>query len=231
MTELGPDDWQAVWLTLRLASISTLILLLIGIPLANWLATRRGWFKSVVETLIAMPLVLPPTVLGFYLLVAFSPQGTLGQLWVQIFGQPLVFSFSGLVLASCLYSLPFVVQPMQAAFAQIPSGLKHAGATQGLGPWRRFRLLQLGLCRHSILAAAVMGFAHTVGEFGVVLMIGGNIPGETQVLAIRLFEQVEGLNFAAAHQLAGGLVLFAFLTLILTYRLNHRAVKRLELPC
>jgi len=215
-------DWSVLWVTLHLATVTTLWLLLLGTPLAWWLSRSSGNFKTAVEAIVALPLVLPPTVLGFYLLIAFAPQSGLGQLWEQATGSRLAFSFNALVIGSILYSLPFVVQPLQAAFQQLPRGLLEAAATLGAGPADRWRSVILPLTRRSFVAAASLGFAHTVGEFGVVLMIGGNIPGETQVLSIALYDEVEALNFAAAHQLAGGLILFSFLTLFLLYRSSGR---------
>ncbi len=213
---------EALWLTLKLATVSTLWLLVLGTPLAWWLARRRSLATTLVETVVALPLVLPPTVLGFYLLIAFAPQSALGQSWQALTGQRLAFSFSALVIGSVLYSLPFVVQPLQAAFRQVPDSLLEAAATLGAGPLDRWRSVVLPLCRSSFIAAASLGFAHTVGEFGVVLMIGGNIPGETQVLSIALFDRVEALDFTAAHQLAAGLVLFSVVTLFLLYRSSGR---------
>ena len=213
---------EALWLTLKLATVSTLWLLLLGTPLAWWLARRRSLATTLVETVVALPLVLPPTVLGFYLLIAFAPQSGFGQAWEALTGQRLAFSFSALVIGSVLYSLPFVVQPLQAAFRQVPDSLLEAAATLGAGPLDRWRSVVLPLCRSSFIAAASLGFAHTVGEFGVVLMIGGNIPGETQVLSIALFDRVEALDLTAAHQLAAGLVLFSLVTLFLLYRSSGR---------
>ncbi len=213
---------EALWLTLKLATVSTLWLLLLGTPLAWWLARRRSLATTLVETVVALPLVLPPTVLGFYLLIAFAPQSGFGQAWEALTGHRLAFSFSALVIGSVLYSLPFVVQPLQAAFRQVPDSLLEAAATLGAGPLDRWRSVVLPLCRSSFIAAASLGFAHTVGEFGVVLMIGGNIPGETQVLSIALFDRVEALDFTAAHQLAAGLVLFSLVTLFLLYRSSGR---------
>ncbi|MDJ0879315.1 MAG: molybdate ABC transporter permease subunit [Halieaceae bacterium] len=213
---------EALWLTLELATVSTLWLLVLGTPLAWWLARRRTLASTFIESVVALPLVLPPTVLGFYLLIAFAPQSAFGQAWEAVTGYRLAFSFSALVIGSVLYSLPFVVQPLQAAFRQVPESLLEAAATLGAGPFDRWRSVVLPLCRPSFLAAASLGFAHTVGEFGVVLMIGGNIPGETQVLSIALYDRVEALDFAAAHQLAAGLVLFSLVTLFLLYRSSGR---------
>ena len=175
---------------------------------------------AAIEAVVALPLVLPPTVLGFYLLIAFAPDSSLGQTWQSITGQPLAFSFSALVIGSFFYSLPFVVQPLQTAFQQLPKGVLDAAATLGAGPGDRWLNVILPMSRRAFIAAGSLGFAHTVGEFGVVLMIGGNIPGETQVLSIALYDQVEALNYDSAHQMAAGLMLFSFLMLFLLYRSN-----------
>jgi len=212
------DEMTALWLTLKLASVTTFWLLIIGTPLAWWLAQKRSTLRTAIESLVAMPLVLPPTVLGFYLLIAFAPQSAFGVFWQQLTGQALAFSFEALVIGSILYSLPFVVQPLQAAFQQIPCGLLEAASTLGAAPIDRWFSVVLPLCRRSFFAAASLGFAHTVGEFGVVLMIGGNIPGETQVLSIALYDQVEALQFDQAHRMAAGLLIFSFVMLFLLYR-------------
>lgn len=208
---------NAAWLTLQLASCSTLLLLLFGAPLAWWLSRTRFRGRAVIEALIALPLVLPPTVIGFYLLLAFAPQAPLGSLWEGLTGSQLAFSFSALVIGSVIYSLPFVVQPLQATFAAIPDSLLEAGRTMGAG--RRDRLLNivLPLSRPGIVAAASLGFAHTIGEFGVVLMIGGNIPGKTQVLSIALYDQVELLDYQAAHTIAIMLVAVSAVFLLVIY--------------
>lgn len=213
---------ETLWITVKLAAVTTFWLLLLGTPLAWWLARRRSTFSTVVEAVVALPLVLPPTVLGFYLLIAFAPHSTFGSAWEAITGERLAFTFNALVLGSILYSLPFVVQPLQAAFRQLPESLLEAAATLGAGPLDRWSSIILPLCRPSFIAAASLGFAHTVGEFGVVLMIGGNIPGETQVLSIALYDQVEALDFASAHRIAGGLVAFSLVTLFLLYRSSGR---------
>ena len=212
----------ATWLTLKLASCSTLLLLLLGAPLAWWLSRSRLRIKPLVEALIALPLVLPPTVIGFYLLLAFAPQTGLGQMWYAVTGSQLSFSFSALVIGSVLYSLPFVVQPLQAAFNAIPDGLLEAGSTMGANRWDRITNIVLPLSRRGLLAATSLGFAHTVGEFGIVLMIGGNIPGETRVLSIALYDHVEALEYDQAHILAAGLLFFSFALLLFVYMTNHR---------
>lgn len=224
--ELTEQDIAAVWLTLKLAGATTALLLLLGAPLAWWLAHTRCRFKVTLEALVALPLVLPPTVLGFYLLLAFAPDGVLGGPWHWLTGSGLAFTFTGLLIGSMLYSLPFVVQPLQSGFEQLDKGLLQAAATLGAGRVERFRRLVLPLCKRSVLTAITLGFTHTLGEFGVVLMIGGNIPGSTQVLSIVLYDQVETLDYARAHWLAGGLLLFSMMTLLLLYTsLRRRPVE------
>jgi len=214
------DTLLATAVSLSLATIATVLLLLMSPPLAWWLARTRSRARSLVEALVALPLVLPPTVIGFYLLLAMAPDGFLGAGWHAATGQALAFSFSGLVIGSLLYSLPFVVQPLSASFRTVDPGLLEAAAALGADPRRRFLTLILPMHRRALLAAAVLGFAHTVGEFGIVLMIGGNIPGETRVLSIALFDQVEAMRYADAHVTAGLLVAFAIATLVLVYRLQ-----------
>ncbi len=220
---MNPGDWSAIALTLQLAGVTTVLLLLIGTPLAWWLAHSRLRGRSLIEAVVALPLVLPPTVLGFYLLIAFAPDSPVAQGWQALTGQRLAFSFEALVIASVIYSLPFVVQPLQAGFRALPGGLLEAAATLGAGRLDRFFNVVLPLTRQHFLSAATLGFAHTVGEFGVVLMIGGNIPGETQVLSIALYDRVETLDYASAHWLAGGLMAFSLLVLAAVYSLNRRA--------
>lgn len=215
---LSPAELDAIRLTVALAGTTTVLLLLLGTPLAWWLSRSRGATGALVEALVAMPLILPPTVLGFYLLLMLAPATPIGRLWQTLTGSQLAFSFSALVIGSVIYSLPFVVQPLQSAFRRIPAGLLQAAATLGASPADQFRSVVFPLCRRSFVTAASLGFAHTVGEFGVVLMIGGNIPGETQVLSIALYDRVEALHFDAAHRLAAGLVLFSLLLLFLIYR-------------
>ena len=215
------NELDVIWLTVKLATVTTAWLLVLGTPLAWWLANGRSRWRTAVEAVVALPLILPPTVLGFYLLIAFAPDSALGQLWQQITGSRLAFSFSALVIGSVLYSMPFVVQPLQAAFRQLDRGLLEAAAVLGAPARDRWLTIILPSCRHSFITAASLGFAHTVGEFGVVLMIGGNIPGETQVLSIALFDRVESLQFAQAHALAAGLMAFSFVMLFLLYRRGH----------
>ena len=217
-------DWQAVVLTAQLAAVTTLLLLLLGSPIAWWLARSRHPLKPLLEAVVALPLVLPPTVLGFYLLVFLNPESFVGSLWLRVTDQTLTFSFAGLVVASLVYSLPFMVQPLQTAFAGVGDDLLEAAATLRASPVDRFFSLVLPLTRRGYLAAATLTFAHTVGEFGVVLMIGGNIPDETRVLSIAIFEHVEMVNYPAAHTLSLGLLVFSFIVLAVVYGLNRRPV-------
>lgn len=215
--------YDALMLTLRLALTTTLLLLVICMPLSAWLASTRSVWKPWVESIVALPLVLPPTVLGFYLLLLMSPQSGVGALWSDWFGQTLAFSFWGLVIGSMAYSLPFVVQPLQRTFEGQGADLSEAAYTLGANPWQTFWRIRLPLALPGLVAAFVLGFAHTVGEFGVVLMIGGNIPGQTQVLSILLFDQVESLNYELAHKIAAGLVFASLLVLFALYRWNRHS--------
>lgn len=219
---MAPELWQAVWLTIKLAGVTVGILLLVAIPFAWWLANSRSYWKTPLEAVTALPLVLPPTVMGFYLLLFLGPQGLAGRLASWLGDQPLAFSFGGLVLASCVYSLPFVVQPLQAAFEELDCRAIEAAWTLGASRFRTFLLVVLPQARRGLITALVLGFAHTLGEFGVVLMVGGNIPGETQVLSIAIYEQVEALDYTSAHQLSGGLLVFSFAVLTAVYLLNRR---------
>ena len=213
----------AIWLTLRLATTVTLLLLLIGTPIAWWLARTRVWFRGIIAALVAMPLILPPTVLGFYLLLLMGPNGPVGAL-TQALGLGLLpFTFWGLVIASCLYSLPFVVQPIQNAFEAIGERPFEVAATLRASPWDQFVSIALPLARPGFITASVLGFAHTVGEFGVVLMIGGNIPGVTRVVSVQLYDHVEALDYAQAHWLAASLLVFSFVVLAALYGFNRRA--------
>ena len=220
---LSPEDWQAVWTTLKLAGLSVLILLLLSTLIAWRLATATGRWRSVAEALVALPLVLPPTVMGFYLLVLMGPAGWLGAWWVNLTGQTLAFSFTGLVIASCLHSLPFAVQPLQNAFEAVGRDKLDAAASLRASPLDTFLSVVLPLSIRGYITAAVLTFAHTLGEFGVLLMVGGNIPGETRVLSITIYEHVETLDYASAHRLALGLVIFAFVVLVAVYALNRQA--------
>jgi len=219
---LDNTDLTALLITLRLAVTSTLILLLIGTPLAWWMARTRWRFKFVVEAIVALPLVLPPTVLGFYLLVALGPRGPLGRMMETLGGQPLAFTFAGLVIGSVLYSLPFVVQPLQNAFAALGRRPLEVAATLRAAPVDRFLTVAVPLARPGFLTAAVLGFAHTVGEFGVVLMIGGSIPGRTQVASIAIYDHVDAMEYAQAHWLSGALLVASFLMLLAVYAFNRR---------
>lgn len=217
MPDLGP-----LWLTLHLAFVTTAILLVVGTPIAWWLATTASRWKPAVEAVTALPLVLPPTVLGFYLLVVLSPTSPLGALWVDVTGDALTFSFGGLVVASIFYSLPFMVQPLQSAFEAVGRGPMEAAASLRATPLDTFLRVAVPLSARGFLTAAVLTFAHTIGEFGVVLMVGGNIPGHTRVISIAIYEHVETLRYAEAHVLSAGLVVFSFCVLLLIYTFNRR---------
>jgi len=214
-------DLLALITTLKMAALSTVILLLIGTPLAWWLAKMQSRAKVFIEAIVALPIILPPTVLGFYLLIAFAPQSAFGQLWQQITGSQLAFSFSAIVLGSVLYSLPFVVQPLQRAFEQLGNSYLEAAAMLGAKPLDSFFSIVVPMTKASFITATSLGFAHTVGEFGIVLMIGGNIPDETRVLSIALFDHVEAFQYGQAHLLAAGLLIGSFILLSLIYLLNH----------
>ena len=217
---MDPADLAAVWLTLKLASVTTLLLLVIGTPIAWWLARTRSAWKGTVGALVALPIVLPPTVIGFYLLVVMGPNGPLGHLTQALGLGVLPFTFSGLVVASVFYSLPFVVQPLQNAFEAIGERPLEAAATLRATPLDAFFSVAVPLARPGYLTAIVLGFAHTVGEFGVVLMIGGNIPEQTRVVSVQIYDHVEALEYAQAHGLAAGMVVFSFLVLLALYTLN-----------
>ncbi|MEM7719530.1 MAG: molybdate ABC transporter permease subunit [Pseudomonadota bacterium] len=220
--------WPAVWLTLQLAALTTAILMVIAVPLAWWLATTQARTRPLFEALTALPLVLPPTVLGFYLLILMRPDAPIGGLWVQITGQTLAFSFPGLVLASVVYSLPFAVQPMQAAFASVPQSALDAARTLGATPRDALFTVALPLARRGFLTGAVLSFAHTVGEFGVILMVGGNIPGRTRVISIEIFNAVETLDYVTAHLLSSWLLVGSLVVLTLVYILNGRGGARVS---
>ncbi|WP_250831603.1 molybdate ABC transporter permease subunit [Marinobacter sediminum] len=214
--------WEPVWLTLKLAGFTTALLLLIGTPIAWWLARSQHWLRQPVAAVVALPLVLPPTVLGFYLLILMGPEGLVGRLTEQIGLGLLPFTFEGLVIASVIYSLPFTVQPLQNAFQTVNQQLLEAAATLRASPMDRFFSVVVPLARPGFLTACVLTFAHTIGEFGVVLMIGGNIPGETKVLSVAIYDHVESLEYTQAHWLAAGMVVFSFVVLVALYSLNGR---------
>lgn len=214
---LSKNDLDAILLTLELASLTTVLLLIIGTPIALWLARTDSWLKRPVGAIVALPLVLPPTVIGFYLLVSMGPNGFFGQLTQSLGLGTFTFSFTGLVIGSIFYSLPFVVQPLQNAFEAIGRGPLEAAATLRANPWDSFFSVVLPLARPGFITAAILSFAHTIGEFGVVLMIGGNIPGKTQVVSVQIYNHVETMNYAQAHWLAGGMVAFSFIVLLALY--------------
>lgn len=222
---LSAHDLAAIWLTVKLAGLTTVLLLMLGTPVAWWLAGMPSRLKGLVGSVVTLPLVLPPAVLGFYLLVLMGPQGPVGRL-TQALGLGLLpFTFAGLVVASCLYSMPFVIQPLQQAFAAIGRAPMEAAATLRASPLDAFFTVALPLARPGFITAAVLGFAHTVGEFGVVLMIGGNIPGKTQVLSMAIYNHVEAMEYTNAHWLAGGMLVFSFAVLLL---LNSRGWSRVQ---
>lgn len=214
---LSKNDLDAILLTLELASLTTVLLLIIGTPIALWLARSDSWLKRPVGALVALPLVLPPTVIGFYLLVSMGPNGFFGQLTQSLGLGTFTFTFTGLVIGSIFYSLPFVVQPLQNAFEAIGRAPLEAAATLRAGPWDSFFSVVLPLARPGFVTAAILAFAHTIGEFGVVLMIGGNIPGKTQVVSVQIYNHVETMEYAQAHWLAGGMLVFSFIVLLALY--------------
>ena len=219
---LSEQDLTALFVTLKLASVSTLVLLIIGTPLAWWLSRSQWRFKYIIEAIIALPLILPPTVLGFYLLISLGPNGPIGGLVDMLGGAPLAFTFTGLVIGSVFYSMPFVVQPLQNAFTAVGQRPLEVAATLRASPLDRFFTIAVPMAKPGFITASVLGFAHTLGEFGVVLMIGGNIPGSTQVASIAIYDHVEALEYGQAHWLAASLLLFSFLFLIIVYGTNRR---------
>lgn len=214
--------FDALLLTAKLAGITAIILLVIGTPLAWWLANTKVKIKPLIEAVVALPIVLPPTVLGFYLLVILSPQSSFGSWWFELTGTALTFNFSGLVIASVIYSFPFVVQPIQNAFESVGKDVMEAAYTLGAKPLDAFFTVAVPLAKRGFITGGVLGFAHTLGEFGVVLMVGGNIPGETRVVSIAIYDHVESLEYAQAHVLSAILLTFAFSAMLLMYVLNHR---------
>jgi len=219
---LSAGDMAAIWLTLRLATTVTILLLIIGTPIAWWLARTHSWLKGPISAVVALPLVLPPTVIGFYLLLAMGPNGAIGQFTQSMGWGTLAFTFWGLVLASMLYSLPFVVQPIQNAIEAIGDRPLEAAATLGASQLDRFFSVVLPLAKPGILTASVLGFAHTVGEFGIVLMIGGSIPDKTRVVSVQIYDHVEALEYAQAHTLSGLMIVFAFSVLLILYSLQRK---------
>jgi molybdate transport system permease protein len=218
----GAMDWQALWLTIRLAVIVAALLLVAGLPTAYWITYSRWRWKFLVEAIVALPIVLPPTVLGFYVLVALGPRSPLGQYWITLTGHPLAFTFEGLVIGSIIYSLPFAVQPFAASFAAVDQRLLAASATLGVTRLATFRRIILPLSVPGLVTGAALSFAHTMGEFGVVLMVGGNIPGITRTVSIAIYDQVEALNYASANRTALVLLGISFAVLSLVYGLNRR---------
>lgn len=214
---LTSEDFAAVWLTLKLATIVTTLLLIIGTPIAWWLARTNSWLKGPVGAVVALPLVLPPTVLGFYMLLAMGPYGPLGKLTTLLGVGPLPFTFQGIVIASVFYSMPFVVQPIQNAFEAMGARPMEVAATLRAGPFDAFFTVALPLAKPGFITAAILGFAHTIGEFGVVLMIGGNIPNRTRLVSVQIYDRVEAMEYESAHWLAGAMLIFSFLVLLGLY--------------
>lgn len=219
---LTSEDWQAIFLTFRLATLVTLILLVIATPVAWWLTTTRSKLKPVIGAIVALPLVLPPTVIGFYLLIAMGPNGPVGELTQSMGIGTLPFTFSGLVIASVIYSFPFVVQPIQNSLEALGKRPIEVAATLRASRFDTFFTVILPLAKPGFITATILGFAHTVGEFGVILMIGGNIPGETQVISVLIYEHVESLQYAQAHSLSAAMIIFSFIVLLLLYGFNQK---------
>jgi molybdate transport system permease protein len=218
-------DWQAIVLSLRLAALTTALLVVMGIPLASWLATSRWRWKFLVEAVVALPIVLPPTVLGFYVLIAINPRSPLGQVYESLTGRGLPFSFQGLVVASVLYSLPFAVQPFAAGFASVDRRLIESSWCLGVSRWTTFLRVSLPLAWPGVLTGMVLSFAHTLGEFGVVMMIGGNLPGVTRTVSISIYDEVQALNYALAGRTALVMLVFSFTVLAITYGLQRRFIR------
>jgi molybdate transport system permease protein len=215
-------DWQAVWVSARLATVVSAILLVVSLPLAHWLTFSHRRWTFLVDALVSLPLVLPPTVLGFYVLLAIGGRSPIGRLYASVTGHTLAFTFEALVVASLFYSLPFAVQPLAAAFAQVDGSLREASATLGASRWRTFTRVTLPLSIDGLVAAFVLSFAHTVGEFGVVLMVGGNLPGVTRTVSVAVYDQVQALEYAAAHRTALVLLAFSFAVLLGTHALRRK---------
>lgn len=215
-------DWEALRLTIQLAALVAVVLLVISLPLAHWITFSRRRWTFLVASLVSLPLVLPPTVLGFYLLMAFGARSPLGQIWTEWTGRSLAFTFEGLVFASLVYSLPFAVQPVAASFAQVDPTLREASATLGASPFRTFLRVVLPLSKEGILTGLILSFAHTVGEFGVVLMVGGNLPGVTRTVSISIYDQVQALQYGDAHRTALFLLAFSFAVLLVVHGLRRR---------
>jgi len=226
--DISSLDYQPIILTLQLAAVTVLVLLVIGIPISWWLAHTRTRFRPVFEAIVALPLVLPPTVLGFYLLIILGPNGWIGKPTEEIFGSPLSFTFTGLVIASTFYSLPFVVQPLYNAFEAIGKDPLEAAWTLGASKWDAFWTVASPMALRGYITAIVLGFAHTLGEFGVVLMVGGSIPGKTKVLSIEIYDRVETLDYTHAHLLSAGLLSFTFLILLIVYYINRKLPVRVS---
>jgi molybdate transport system permease protein len=220
-TTLGP-----LLLSLQLAAVTTVILIVLGTPLAWWLSQTESRLKPAIQATVALPIVLPPTVVGFYLLIVLGPYGAIGRWWVEVTGEALTFSFTGLVIASCIYSLPFAVQPLQSAFDALGNREIEAARTLGASRLDAFLTIAVPLSLPGFLTATILAFAHTLGEFGVVLMVGGNIPGETRVISIAIYDHVESLDYATAHRMSLVLLIFAFAVLLAMFLLNRRAVSR-----
>lgn len=223
---LDANDLGAIWLTIKLASLTTLILLVVGTPIAWWLARTQSWLRGPIGAVVALPLVLPPTVIGFYLLIALGPHGWIGQATQALGLGSVVFSFAGLVIGSVVYSMPFVVQPLQNAFSAIGPRPLEVAATLRASPWDTFVHVVLPLARPGFVTASILGFAHTVGEFGVVLMLGGNIPGVTRVVSVQIYDHVEAMEYGHAHMLAAGMVVFSFIVLLALNWLQPKAERR-----
>jgi molybdate transport system permease protein len=220
-------DWTALWLSLQLATFTVILLLPIGIFVGRWLAYREFLGKGLAEALVALPLVLPPTVFGYYLLVAFGAASPVGQFWQAAFGRPLVFTFEGLLIASIIFNLPFAIHPMQRAFEAIPLQVREAAPCCGMSPWQTLLKVELPLAWPGILTGMVLSFAHTIGEFGIVLMIGGSIPGETRTIAISIYDRVQAFDDAAAGQMSALLLIFSLVVIALTFAASRRIGRRL----